>query len=492
MHDLGHIVYYGDDDGLKDIVVLNPEWLTRAISHVLDDKATRDADGVLAHVRLREIWQDKDDGGRPYPARYHPYFLRLMEKFDISYRLEDQPASLVAQLVSYERPADLPWQQGTLAPEGTRVLSMECRLSEPAPGLIPWLTVRHHRASMGRHWRRGVFLRHPIAAYKSEALLELRGDGELAFEVRAPSPDLYFNELRGSIEELIARRWPGLQYELLVPCPSTAADGSRCAGRFALADLLALREGGQFSTIPCLKCRQGLSLSELLTGFAAPNQFRGQLDRIEGAVGRLEGHAAQIADAVRRILRAVSAEVSDCPRLFTILPDHPSAGRRARVYQQHYRLTLWCEHPGYWHPWARASYQLDVPKDWFTKIAPYAALVVRTLQLAVPLAGSLASVALPPDQLARVQADLQLMGTLVADLPGKPGQDLENGAMDEAASDLTPAEGEALRALRVVLFQLDELQAFGSLRRVQAPSGDFMWVCAEHYPEYDPGLPAVT
>ena len=69
------------------------------------------------------------------------------------------------------------------------------------------------------HWRRGVFLRHPIAAYASEALLELRGSSELAVEVRAPSPDLYFNVLRDSIEDLITRRWPGLDYHLFIPCP---------------------------------------------------------------------------------------------------------------------------------------------------------------------------------------------------------------------------------------------------------------------------------
>jgi internalin A len=488
MHDLGHIIYYGDDDGLRDIVVLNPEWLTQAISCVLDDKATRQAGGLLDHASLRHIWQDS---GKGYPTRYYPYFLRLMEKFDISYRLGDEPASLVAQLVPYERPSGLPWQPSAPAPAGIRVLSMECRLSEPAPGLIPWLTVRHHRASTGLYWRRGIFLRHPIAAYQSEALLELRGDGELAFEVRAPSPDLFFHELRGSIEELITRRWPGLRYELLIPCPVKTADGSRCAGRFALADLLALREGSQFNTIPCLKCRQALSLSELLTGFAAPDQFRGQLNRIEGAVDRLEKDAAQKAYTIRRILRAASAEISDCPRLFTIVPDHPSAARRARVYQRHYRLTLWCEHSGSWHAWPGASYHLDVQKDWFARIAPYAALVVRTLQLAVPLAGNLAAMAPPPDQLAHVQVDLQLMGTLVADLPGKPGQDLASSAMDQASSDLTPAEGEALRALRVILFQFDKLQAFGGLRRVQAPSGDFLWVCAEHYRDYDPGLPAL-
>ena len=56
---------------------------------------------------------------------------------------------------------------------------------------------------------------------------------------------------------------------------------------------------------------------------------------------------------------------------------------------------------------------------------------------------------------------------------------------------MTPAEGDALRALRVLIFEHDRLRKFGGLRRVQASSGDFMWVCPRHYTEYDPGLPTV-
>ena len=59
MHDLGQIIYYGDDEGLQDFVVLNPEWLTTAISYVLRDDPTRQAGGILDHARLRDIWQDR-------------------------------------------------------------------------------------------------------------------------------------------------------------------------------------------------------------------------------------------------------------------------------------------------------------------------------------------------------------------------------------------------------------------------------------------------
>ena len=494
MHDLGLIVYYSDDEGLRDIVVLNPEWLTKAISYVLEDEATRQAGGILDHARLRQIWQDRAG----YEPRYHPYFLRLMEKFDISYRIEgDETRSLVAQLVPLQRPS-LAWQQASEPPAGTRTLTLLCRMSEPAPGLIPWLTVRHHRDSTGIYWRRGVFLRHRIAAYHSEALLELRGSTELAVQVRAPSPDLYFNVLRDSIEDLITRRWPGLGYRLYIPCPGTTTDGSPCTGMFPLDGLLRQREGGQ-ATVACMDCPATPDISALLTGFAAPAAPLAVRARDRSAAGwptsragitSVQGQAAQIADTVRRVHQIVGTEVTDCPRLFTLAPARPAGVKRALIHQDHYRLTLWCEHPGYEHPWEPAAYNLDPPKEWLAQIAPYAVLVFRTLQLIVPLAGAVAIAALPSAQQASAQTHLEVMKAIVADLPATQETRAE-GSLAGSKGQLTAAEGAALRALRAIIFEHDQLRAFGGLRRVQAPAGDLLWVCENHYPDYDPGLPVV-
>ena len=60
-----------------------------------------------------------------------------------------------------------------------------------------------------------------------------------------------------------------------------------------------------------------------------------------------------------------------------------------------------------------------------------------------------------------------------------------------STGQLTAAEGAALRALRAIIFEHDRLRAFGGLRRVQAPAGDLLWVCENHYPDYDPGLPVI-
>jgi GTPase SAR1 family protein len=497
LHDLGQIIYYGDDEGLRDVVVLNPEWLTKAISYVLEDDVTKQADGELDHARLRGIWQNHDDR-TTFPTRYHPYFLRLMEKFDISYRLADnEQRSLIAQLVPRERP-ELTWDASTPPAEGIRVLSLICRLSEPAPGLIAWLTVRHHNASTGKHWRSGVFLSHPNPTYASTALLELIDSRELVIEVRAPSPYMFLHVLQDTVEDLMVRRWPGLGYEFWIPCPTSSVNGMRCLGEFPLEGLQAYRERGAV-TIPCLRCNTDHDISELLTGFAQPTvPLQPELERIQNQIAevavraeRLESIAAETADSVRRVLGVVGDEVPDCPRLFVLTPVQPSGARRLVFYQKRYQLTLWCEHSDHWHPWPEARYEMDEPKKWLVRLGPYAALVVKVLKSAIPVAGAIADLAVSPEQFARVMDQVDLMESLLDELPEQEYHDRLEVRVHGSASQLTKAEGQAVRAFRVWLFERDRWRRFGGLRRVQAPAGDILWVCPLHYPEYDPGLPRI-
>jgi internalin A len=499
LHDLGLVIYYDEDEGLKDVVVLNPEWLTKAISYVLDDRVTTEAGGVLDHKRLKAIWQDRDGG---YDAKYHPYFLRLMEKFDISYRLDDDEYhSLVPQLVPHQRPA-LPWQFRDPCPPGLRTLMLTCHLTEAAPGLIPWITAQHHHASTDRHWRRGVFLRHPIDAYRSEALVELVRENELAFEVRAPSPDLYFNVLRESIEKLIRNRWPGLNYRFYVPCPATVIDETHCAGRFALDGLIRVREGGKASTVSCMDCGELFQISTLLTGFTASDEplvsqlehMNDRLANMASTVGIVNGQAAEIADTVRRVNRTLTTEVKDCPRLFTLGKMRPRRAERVRFHQDHYQLTLWCEHPGEEHPWASATYDLHPPKEWFTQIAPYARIALRTLQLAVPVAAAIEVASLPAALRENAQTRLEVMKAIVDDIPDELFSDVGAAYLPESRvrpAGLTRAEGRALRAVRQAILEKDPAHGFGDMRRVQSPAGDLLWVCPAHYTQYDPGLPTL-
>lgn len=317
LHDLGHIIHYSDDEGLKDIVVLQPEWLTKAIGYVLEDSETRNSGGILDHRRLGVIWQGR---GQDYTAAYYPYFLRLMEKFDISYRLSDADSSLIGQLVPYRRPV-IPWNLAITAEgEDLRRLRLVCQMAQEAPGLIAWLTVRNNRFATGMNWRRGVFLEH--SRYASQALFELTDDTTLALEVRAPSPDYFFSILRDTVEDIIARRWPGLTYSLYVPCQVES-----CTGKFSYRTLQRFREKERES-IDCPECLESFSVYELLTGFGPTQtplnvvleEIRESRHEVTSGLRRLEVYAAQTAGQVRVVLNAIAEEVTDCPRMFTLQP----------------------------------------------------------------------------------------------------------------------------------------------------------------------------
>jgi hypothetical protein len=413
-----------------------------------------------------------------------------MEKFDVSYRLADDEASLVAQLVPFERP-ELRWDRRPMMP-GLRSLSLVCRLAEPAPGMIAWLTVRHHRFSVDQHWRHGVFLVH--WAYASEGLFELLDDRQLTVTVRAPSPEYFLGILRDSIEELIQHRWQGLSYDLFVPCPAVHRDKLPCTGLFLVQSLLTCRERSKL-TMDCPVCTEPQDVAALLTAFPQPTiPLRKVLDKV-GSTHEVpvdpnlaQGQAANAASSVRHVLKAIGSEVSDCPRLLTLVPMTTTRWGRTRVWHNHYQLNLWCEHAGCEHTWPRARYVIQGSRTWLREVAPYALLVNKTLEIVAPIARKEVSALVTEEHVAMANKDIAEMRALLDGLPRHAyGLDLPI----RSHTELTHAEAAGLRALRKTLLQSSDVQSLGGLRRVRTASGDLLWVCPRHYPEYDPGLPVL-
>jgi len=204
-----YIVHYSDDEKLRDDVVLKPQWLTKAIGFVLEDRLTLESEGILPDKHLYEVWHDHKFKDEPrYDSSLYPFFLRLMEKYDVSYRLPDGKASLVAQHVPQVRP-DLPWLPEGNPPENLRRIAMICAMEEDPPGLVPWMIVRTHDYSTEQtnatgsvhrlHWQKGTFLSH---APHGEAMLEKRGR-EFYIYTQAVWPEHFMNVIHSTLEKLM-------------------------------------------------------------------------------------------------------------------------------------------------------------------------------------------------------------------------------------------------------------------------------------------------
>jgi hypothetical protein len=240
VHELGDLIHYHTDPALKDIVVLKPNWLAKAISFVLADPTTRDRHGLADHAHLCRLWSNPPvKGEEGYPPELHPIFLRLMEKFDLSYPVvlggpPGQPSatSLIAQLVGDDRPASLPgW--GEKPEDGDAEQRQVCRIvdvkgqSATAEGLFYQLIVRLHRYSMGRddygksvHWQRGLMLDDD---YNGRALLEHLGN-DVRITVRAAYPA---DALVRAHPAAVAGRRRGRQGGGIPPEPPAGMAGAR-------------------------------------------------------------------------------------------------------------------------------------------------------------------------------------------------------------------------------------------------------------------------
>jgi len=502
MHDLGYIVYYGDDEALQDDVVLKPEWLTKAIGFVLEDRTTQAMDGILPDSRLKEVLFDHPFANEPrYEPELYPFFLRLMEKYDVSYRLEDGTGSLVSQHVPQVRPA-LPWLPEEEPNPDRRRLAMVCVMEESPPGLIPWMIVRTHEYIYQRlegdgkthrlHWQKGMFLRNQS---HGEAMLELR-DRELHLYTEAVWPEYFTNVLQQTLQTLITETWPGLEgrYHFAVPCP-TETDNRACMGRFEISALRQFLEEGD-THYRCQSCRTRHEIVDLLYGFE-DDTTREQLTRIETKVDRgfaeiqdnLAEWESRIANYTMGIMRAIANEAKAGPRLFTL---EPIDGNWRRLFDQRYRLHLWCEAENCQHRVHQPDlgvYEFDAPRDWVIKVAPYANLVSRVLKTVLPLAAPAANLyfgeAIMDDWV--IQQSLDAMKEATGTLLNEEFSVAEPGRLKDGL--LTEAERSGILALHAFLREEDPHHQRLGLKRMPTYTGDYLWLCETHYQAAQPKIP---
>lgn len=259
-HRLGHLIHYGHDTTLRDIVILRPDWLATAISFVLDDRETRARNGLVDGDRLAYLWNDP---ARPAENRYEahcfPIFRALMERYDLAYRIAEPagpgPAAetiLVAQLVPDVRPIQKLAAAWPASPASHDVQQTQiCKVLDAkhqtatAEGLFYWLIVRLHKYSLGRadyahsiHWQRGLVLED---TYGARALLE-HLDNDIRITVRSPYPERFLSALTYEVQWLVESFWKNLRCSVTVPCLNPRDDDPPCPG--ALAVQLRTRGAG--------------------------------------------------------------------------------------------------------------------------------------------------------------------------------------------------------------------------------------------------------
>ena len=506
-HRLGHLIHYEYDPTLRDLVVLKPDWLATAISLVLDDEETDKAHGLVRFSRLGKLWNDTTQvKALRYPAALHGIFLRLMERFDLSYRVADpsakgdaDPQSLIAQLVPDTRPEkDLVRAWPPAVASGDMQQVQICRIvddkgqSANAEGLFYQLIVRLHKYSLGRanyndsvHWQRGLLLDDD---YNGRALLEHVGN-DVRITVRAPYPERFLSVLTSEIKWLVddaPTGWRGLHCDVMVPCIEPCGKHTPGTGLFEVSKLIDSKRR-QRPEYPCPVCNEWqdidcllrnapaarpIATGELITSAAVFNELRSlrrlliaQHGKTVGRFDNLDAGQRELlskADAsYTNLLQILTDEAKEGPRLFSLVPVNRTSFNPKKWVSAKFRLTLWCEHSRKPLPAINGKgsekgvYELELQRDWVKKAAPVLKFIGGTLRLVLPVASSATDLILDDTAFERIEEELDF-GQKCIEATIEGGEKIEGWFEGKDLSDLEhgekiPAQGATLRELHALL-----------------------------------------
>ncbi|MEG4996325.1 COR domain-containing protein [Microcoleus sp. B4-D4] len=534
-HRLGYLIHYDYDPTLRDIVILKPDWLAKAISFVLDDETTRRRNGLVDFEHLGELWSNPPFPGEDgYKKELHPIFLKLMERFDLSYQVVLDPAkpsntSLIAQLVRDTRPELPNW--GEQPEAGDRQQVQICRIVDErgqlavAEGLFYQLIVRLHKYSLGRcnyeksiHWQRGLMLDND---YNGRALLEYVNT-DVKITVRAAYPERFLSYLTEEIKWLVENFWEGLRCNVMVPCISPCGMNAPGNGLFEVEKLIESKKKNRHEyPCPISGCGEWQNIDRLLNNAPTAQppspeigiqqlqnivkeelkiirkdlvivDRRGQ-ERFESLSQDQRKILSQIDEEFASLMQMLSDEAKDGPRLFSFKPVDPSFFDRPKWISTKLQITLWCEHsrqplpalnP---HDKKKGVYELEVSREWFTKAAPYLKILTGTLSLVLPVAASATKLMLDEATYKGIEEELDLGQKSIEST--LKGSDLTTNLSSESnfldrqqGESAIMAKGSILRELHALLKAKDP--GFGGLVRVQNRRREFLWVHEQFVDEY--------
>ena len=534
-HTLGHIIHYHYDSILRDIVILKPDWLAKAISFVLDDQLTRRRNGLVDFEHLSELWRNPPfPGENGYPKELHPIFLKLMERFDLSYQVVLDPTkpsntSLIAQLVPDTRPELSNWGQQPEA--GDRQQVQICRIVDDrgqlavAEGLLYKLIVRLHKYSLGRcnyeksiHWQRGLMLDND---YNGRALLEYI-DTDVKITVRAAYPERFLSYLTEEIKWLVEHDWKGLRCNVMVPCIAPCGKNLPGNALFEVEKLIKSKKKNRDEHqchIP--GCDEWQNIDSLLNNAPTsqpPSQeigiqqvqkmFKDELkiiredlvifdsrnqERYQSLSQEQRIILSKVDEEFASLMQMLTDEAKDGPRLFSFKPIDPKFFDRPKWISTKLQITLWCEHsrqplpalnP---HDKQKGVYELEVSRAWFTKAAPYLKILTGTLSLVLPVAASATKFMLDDATYKGIEEELDLGQKSIestlksSDLATNLSTDGDTPDWQQGDSAIM-AKGSILRELHALLKAKDP--GFGGLVRVQNRRREFLWVHEQFVDEY--------
>ncbi len=269
-HDLGIFLHFQDNDILRNLIFLNPEWATKAVYKIIDTQEVIINNGKFNYSHLRKIWQD-------YPENKFVFLIELMKKFELCFILPNAVDYIVPGMLMPTNPK-INW-------DITDNYQFEYRYKFMPNGVIPRLIVRMHDYIKDNiYWFRGLIVQYRDA----EAIISTdRYERDINIKIRGKNKQELFSIIRYELDN-INKTLKNPTLEILTHCTCNECYNSEKQEFYTFTLLNKYLDKGK-NTITCPKSIEEVSINKLLGKINGEGQKNTLFNYMIAALKQLQG-----------------------------------------------------------------------------------------------------------------------------------------------------------------------------------------------------------
>ncbi|GGD28656.1 COR domain-containing protein [Hyunsoonleella pacifica] len=244
-HDLGVFLHFQDDNLLRNLVFLKPEWATNAVYKILDSKKVIEREGEFDSQLLEHILYE-------FEGEKRPYIVRLMKKFELCFEV-DQDTYLIPELLSPER-REFDWNYKDN-------LRFEYHYDFMPAGIMARFIVRVRNMVHDRtFWKNGVI----IQRERTRALvMSDQYSRKLNIWIHGDNASFLLEIIRKELDAIhLSLNYPNVPEK--VPCNCPDCINSSIPHLFNYIFVKKVGQENIFKTIPCEVSARGVNVHNLL------------------------------------------------------------------------------------------------------------------------------------------------------------------------------------------------------------------------------------
>jgi internalin A len=284
--DLGDIIYFGQDYGLKDIIVLNPNWLTAAIYELIHSLEIQKSKGAF---NLSELSSFLDL--EYYPEEKHFQIVTLMEKFEICFQILGSHNDYIIPVLLSPTPPDSLKISEFDVPEA---LKFSIKYSFMPSGIIERIICRLNFYLEGEnYWKCGAVFITEV----SRGIIQLdRFRKTITISVVGGLQADLFSIIKHALDMVHADlKLRDIDFEELYSCNCSECAVSETPTTFARKVLLKFIEKNK-EFIQCQKSIEDIKINNILAGFKSVKNENSLIRKFIDAASKLQSRKMMLSD----------------------------------------------------------------------------------------------------------------------------------------------------------------------------------------------------